>query len=308
MKNFIMETNVVVSQIVVLFLIIFLGFFVRKRNIISRDMTGKLSDFILRVTQPLLIITSFNFDISKEMIRKVMFIFLLSLAIHGFSIVIAQILYSKYPFRIKSVLKYVTVFSNCGFMGFPVLESIFGTVGVLYGSIYVIPFNILTLSYGIMVFTGETDKKMLKKILIHPIIVSVTIGTILLILQWKLPVPVYKAAYMVGSMTSPLSMLIVGALLADTPTRQMFSGFTLYYGSIVRLIVIPGMVMAILRCFSLPHDILRTCVMLTGMPAAVNTVIFAEKYGGDAELASRFVGLSTALSVVTIPLFMVLLK
>lgn len=301
------NTSVVVSQITVLFLIIGIGFFARKRDIISRDMTKKLSELILQVTQPLLIITSFNFELSKEMLRNVLLIFLLSLGIHLLSMVVGQILYFRYPDHIRSVLKYVTVFSNCGFMGFPVLESIFGTIGIFYGSIYVIPFNILTLSYGAIIFTGKSDKDMLKKILVHPVIVSVAIGMVLFLLQWRLPTPLYKAASMVGSMTSPLSMLIVGSLLASTPIKEMFSGFSVYYGSIVRLVFLPVLVMTILKCFPLPHDILRTCVILTAMPAAVNTVIFAEKYGGNAELASRFVGISTALSVVTIPLLMVLL-
>lgn len=303
-----METNVIVSQIAVLFLIIVFGFFARKRNIISGDMTKKLSELILQVTQPLLIITSFNFELSKEMLRNVGLIFLLSVGIHVFSMVVSQILYFRYPDNIKSVLKYVTVFSNCGFMGFPVLESIFGSIGIFYGSIYVIPFNILTLSYGVMVFTGKNDKDTLKKILVHPVIISVAAGMILFLLQLKLPAPLYNAASMVGSMTSPLSMLIVGALLANMPIKKMFLGFPVYYGSIVRLIFLPVLVMAALRFFALPDDILRTCVILTAMPAAVNTVIFAEKYGGDAELASRFVGISTMLSVFTIPLIMLLLQ
>ncbi len=302
------EVNVIISQILVLFLIIVFGFFARKRNIISGDMTKKLSDLILRVTQPLLVITSFNFELSKEMLRNVGLIFLLSMGIHVFSMLVSQILYPRYPNNIKSVLKYVTVFSNCGFMGFPVLESIMGSIGVLYGSIYVIPFSMLTLSYGVVVFTGKSDKDTLKKILVHPVIISVAIGMILFLLQIKLPEPMYKAASMVGSMTSPLSMLIVGALLANAPIRKMFQGLPVYYGSVVRLVLLPVLVMGVLRCFALPDDVLRTCVILTAMPAAVNTAIFAEKYGGDAELASRFVGISTILSTVTIPLVMLVLQ
>lgn len=303
-----MEANVVVSQILVLFLIIVLGFFARKRNIISKDMTKKLSELILQVTQPLLIITSFNFGLSKEMLRNVGLIFLLSMSIHVFSMVVGQILYFRYPDTTKSVLKYVTVFSNCGFMGFPVLESILGSIGIFYGSIYAIPFNMLTLSYGVAVFTGKRYKDTLKKIVFHPVIISVVVGMILFLLQLKLPAPLYNAASMVGSMTSPLSMLIVGAVLANMPIREMFKGFSVYYGSVVRLLLLPVLVMEVLRFFALPDDILNTCVILTAMPAAVNTVIFAEKYGGDAELASRFVGISTVLSVFTIPLIMLLLQ
>ncbi len=303
-----MEVRIILSQVVVLFIIMIFGFIARKRDIITRDMTEKLSDIILLLTQPLLIITSFNFDLSKEMLRNAGLVFLLSLGIHLISIVFSLFLFPGYPHRIKSVLQYVTVFSNCGFMGFPVLQSIFGSVGIFYGSIYIIPVNILTLSYGIMVFSGKSDKEAIKKILIHPVIISVAVGMILFLTQIKLPAPLYNAASMVGSMTSPLSMLIVGALLANTPIREMFGGFPVYYGSFVRLIALPALVFVGLRFLPLPKEILNMAVILTAMPAAVNTVIFAEKYGGDAELASRFVGISTLLSVLTIPLFMLILQ
>ncbi|MGI6189627.1 MAG: AEC family transporter, partial [Caldicoprobacteraceae bacterium] len=120
--------------------------------------------------------------------------------------------------------------------------------------------------------------------------------------------PLYNAASMVGSMTSPLSMLIVGALLANLPFKEMFRGFPVYLGSFVRLIAMPLLFYLILKPFSIPADILNISVILTAMPAAVNTVIFAEKYGGDSELASRIVGISTVLSVMTIPLIMLALQ
>ncbi|NLO81645.1 MAG: AEC family transporter [Clostridiales bacterium] len=303
-----MEVNTIISQVAVLFFIMIFGFFARKNNIISEGMTEKLSDIILQLTQPLLVITSFNFDFSKEMLRNAGLIFLLSLGIHLFSIGVSLLMYSRYPHRTRSVLRYVTVFSNCGYMGFPVLQSIFGNIGIFYGSMYVVPFSILTLSYGIMVFTGKSDKEAIKKILTHPIIISVGVGMILFLLQLKLPAPLYNAAYMVGSMTSPLSMLIVGALLANMPLKEMFKGFPVYFGSIMRLIVMPALVFMVLKLFTLPEDIMRMSVILTAMPAAVNTAIFAEKYGGNAEMASRAVGISTILSVVTIPLFMLMLR
>lgn len=302
-----MDSSVIVKQVVILFLVIIVGFYASKRDIISGDMTKKLSTLLLQVTQPLLIISSFNFDFSKEMLRNAMLVFLLSFGIHLFSMLVGKLFYFKYPDRVKSVLKFLTVFSNCGFMGFPVLESIFGSIGVFYGSMYVIPFNILTLSYGVMVFTGKSDKDTIKKILTHPMIISVGIGMILFLFQIKLPMPVNKAVSMVGSMTSPLSMLIVGALLAVIPLKEMFKGLAVYYGSAIRLIILPLLVFAILSLLRLPKEVLQVCVTLTAMPAAANTAIFSEKYDGDAGLASRCIGISTILSIFTIPLIILLL-
>ena len=132
------------------------------------------------------------------------------------------------------MLKFITVFSNCGFMGFPVLQSVLAA-REFYGALYVIPFNILVLSYGVMVFTGKTDRSVLKEIVIHPVTISVAVGMVLFLSQIKLPVQVFRAAEMVGSMTSPLSMLIVGSLLAAIPFRELFKAREIYAGSFIRV-------------------------------------------------------------------------
>lgn len=302
-----MNVTLIVNQVVVLFLIILVGFYARKRDIITADMTGKLSTLLLQVTQPLLVLSSFQFELSSAMLRNTALIVGGSLFVHLFSMLLAKFLYIRYPERIQKVLKFITVFSNCGFMGFPVLESVFGSKGVFYGALYVIPFNAMALSYGTMVFTGKSDKDTLKKILTHPIIISVALGMVIFLLQIQLPKPISQAISMVGSMTSPLSMLIVGCLLANIPFRQLLRGREIYVGSAVRLIVLPLMVYGILRLLPLPKEVFQVTVILTAMPAAANTAIFAEKFDGDAMLASRLISISTILSIFTIPLILMLL-
>src|SRR5690554_4662095 len=135
-----MQVNVVIDQVIILFLILLIGFYARKRKIISGDMTGKLSNLMLQVTHPLLIISSFDFELSNEVLRNALVIVVLSLFIHLISMLIAKFIYFRYEKSTRSVLKFITVFSNCGFMGFPVLYSIFGSKGVFYGALYTIPF------------------------------------------------------------------------------------------------------------------------------------------------------------------------
>lgn len=302
-----MGIKVIVNQVIVLFIIILIGLYARKRNIITADMTGKLSNLLLQVTQPLLIVSSFQFELSSDMLKNAILILASSVFIHLISMLMAKIIYIRFPKRIQSVLKYITVFSNCGFMGFPVLESVFGSTGVFYGALYVIPFNVLALSYGTMVFTGKRDKDTFKKILTHPIIISVAVGMVLFLFQIQLPRPISEAIAMVGSMTSPLSMLIVGCLLADVPFRELFIGKEVYIGSAVRLIILPLLVYGILQLLPLPKVVFQVCVILTAMPAAANTAIYAEKFDGDAMLASRLISISTILSIFTIPLILMLL-
>ena len=168
-----MNIAVIVNQVIVLFLIIIIGLYAKRRNIITDDMTGKLSNLLLQVIQPLLIISSFNFEYSAAMLKNAILVLAASAFIHLFSMLVGRFIYIRFPKRTRDVLKYITVFSNCGFVGFPVLESVFGSEGVFYGALFVIPFNVLALSYGTMVFTDKNEKGTFKKILTHPIIISV---------------------------------------------------------------------------------------------------------------------------------------
>ena len=302
-----MNIAVIVNQVIVLFLIIIIGLYAKRRNIITDDMTGKLSNLLLQVIQPLLIISSFNFEYSAAMLKNAILVLAASAFIHLFSMLVGRFIYIRFPKRTRDVLKYITVFSNCGFVGFPVLESVFGSEGVFYGALFVIPFNVLALSYGTMVFTDKNEKGTFKKILTHPIIISVAAGMLLFLLQIQLPKPISEAISMAGSMTSPLSMLIVGCLLANVPFNQLFRGKEIYVGSAVRLIILPLLVYGILSLFPLPGKVLQVSVILTAMPAAANTAIYAEKFGGDAALASRLISISTILSILTIPLILMIL-
>lgn len=302
-----MQINVVINQVIILFLILFVGFYARKRNIITADMPGKLSNLMLQVTLPLQILSSFNFGLSKEILRNAFLLFVLSFLIHLFLMVIAKFAYLRYQEPVRNVLKYMTIFSNCGFMGFPVLQSIFGSKGVFYGAFYNIPFQILTLYYGVMIFTGKSDKNTLKRIVTHPIIISVVVGMVLFLLKIQLPGPVSEAFAMAGSMTPSLSMLIVGSLLADVPLRGILRGSEVYLGSAMKLIVTPLMIYGLLRLLPLQKEVMQICVILTAMPAAANTAIYPARYGGDTMLASRLVSITTILSIITIPLILLLL-
>ena len=241
------------------------------------------------------------------MLRNALVIVVLSLFIHLISMLIAKFIYFRYEKSTRSVLKFITVFSNCGFMGFPVLYSIFGSKGVFYGALYTIPFNALALYYGVLVFSGKRDKNTIKKVLTHPVILSVAVGMILFILKIQLPRPVSEAISMTGSVTSPLSMLIIGALLADVPFRGILRGSDVYLGSLMRLIVMPLIVYGLLSLLPLPKLIMQVCVILVAMPASANTAILSEKYGGDALLSSKLISITTIFSVLTIPLILMLL-
>lgn len=298
-----MGNEIVINQVIILFLAMVTGLFAKKRDIINDEATKKLSEILLRITLPAMIIFSYNQEFSKELLAKGGIMLAYSLSIHIFTILLGNIIYWKYPDDIKNVLKFVTIYSNCGYMGIPVLEALYGQKGIFYASIYITIFNIFTWTNGVMIFTGEKDIKSVKKALINPGIIAVFIGLVIFIFSIKLPYPILKTLEMFGTMTTPLSMLIIGTLIANMDFKKLFSGFALYYITAIRLIILPLLTLLVLKLLGVTDTmLLGTCVTTAAMPAAANTAIFAERYNGDSIFASRIVAFSTIASMVTIPI------
>lgn len=299
----------VFNQVLILFIIMFIGFIAKKTGIINDTVSKKLSELLLKITNPLLVLSSFQMDFSNDILNNIIAIFLFAVTAYTFSILLGQFLFAKYENERKKIMKFSAIYPNCGFMGFPVLEGLFGRTGVLYGSIIVAVFNLFVWTNGVAIFSskGKLDKESVKKIALNPGIIAVVLGIVLFMFSVRLPGPVAEAVDLVGSMTIPLSMLIVGATVADCNFRELFKGWDLYYISAIRLILLPLAAFAVLKMTGFPQMPMTVCVLLTAMPVAATTTIFAEMYDGDSRFASRVVAFTTLASIVTLPLMMLLI-
>ncbi len=291
----------IVEQVMILVLIMAVGVYARKRFMITDETRQRLSELLLQVTLPAMVVISFQFEYDPAMLAGAGIILLVAFAAHGGPAVLGTVLFRRYPARTRKVLQFVAVFSNCGFMGFPVLDSIFGRVGVFYGSVYMIAFHVFLWTFGVVLFQGKRDPQALRKAALNPGILAVVVGLILFGLSIRLPYPLYQALDMVGSMTTPIAMLIVGSILADVDIRRAFQGSALYYGTAIRLLILPLLFLVLLRLIPMPAMVLQISVLLIAMPAAANTAIFTEAYGADTVFASRIVAFSTLVSILTIP-------
>lgn len=302
-----MDTRII-NEVVVLFLIMAVGFYARRRGMIDGNINRGLSELLLNVTMPLMIMVSFNFDFNKEMLVTAGKLFVLSLLLHVALFFASDLFYRRHPQDAKNVLRFTAMFSNCAFMGFPVLQSIYGKIGVFYASIFSVPFIIVLWTLGVMLFEGERSPTALKKAFLNPGILAVVVGFVMFSFSLRLPSPVQQACEMIGSTTTPLAMIVVGSTLAEMRFREMLAGRSVYYGSLVRLVVIPLLVLGVLSLLGVKGMLLGICVISMAMPASANTAAFAEKYQSDTALASRCVFLTTILSMFTIPLFIALVQ
>ena len=302
-----MGNSQLINQVMVLFIIMAVGFYAKKRKFLNEVVDRGLTDLLLNITLPFMIVSSFNIEYESTMISNAQKILVYSFLIHIGLIFISKLFFFKLPKNKEQVFRFITIFSNVGFMGYPVLESIYGGVGVFYAAIFNIAFNLLVWTVGVVLYTGEKDFKSMRKAVVNPALIAVIIGIILFVFSIKLPLAIQTSLKLVGSTTTPISMIIIGSMLAEMHFKDIFSDLSIYYASVVRLLIVPMIIYVVLRFFKVDEMLLNICVILQAMPAAVSSAIIAEKYGGDGLLASQCVFITTIISGITIPIVILFL-
>ena len=310
------QSATIFNQTLILFFLLMIGFTIRRLNIVDRHLNDNLTNLIIYVTLPALIINSMDYDFSLERLNQLGLVLVSAVGIFLLMIALSwwiSSLLGKNSSE-QAIYRFILIFANVGFMGYPVVEVIFGQQGVFLAAIYNLVFNIVLWTLGVLIMCssgndeGQKAKLDLSQ-LINPGIISIGLGFLIFLFSIELPAAINHTFEMLGETTTPLAMIVVGNVLAQVTIKDIFSNFKLWVVTGIRLVVLPLIVLAILEgltflipAFELSSTLLGVVVVLTGMPAAANTAIFAQEFGGDEALASEGVFLTTLLSVLTIPL------
>jgi Predicted permeases len=292
-------------KVVILFLAMFAGIYARIRGYIDWKTTKAFSSFLVNVTNPLLIIYSFQLDFDSEQLKIGIHIFILSAIVHSVLALIAFFVFK--PVKDKqhrSIYSFALIFANCGFIGYPVLMAMFGNIGLFYGAFFTAYFNIFVWTYGVVLMCREREgeKLPLKKVFLNSGTVAIVVGLFLFAFSIRLPYPIYQASKLVGDMTFPLSMVIIGSLVVGIDFKSLLKSPSIYLFSAIKLVLVPLIAIGACYLLKLPAMLSYICIVMCAMPSATNTAIFAEIYDNDSILAAKCVGVTTLLSLVTIPL------
>lgn len=291
-----------------MFLVMILGLLLRKRRIVTDGGKALLTDLVINVTLPASILKSFQMEFNHQILMSCMVIGVVAILIQIGSYLLGMVSYPGFPDERKKVLQYATICSNAGILGNSIAEGIFGEIGLLYASIYVVPQRAFMWSVGLTYFTEAPDKKTLfKKVITHPCIAAVLIGFVLMFSQAELPGVLSLTIRTVANANTCLAMMFVGTVLAEVNIREMVSGETLYY-SFVRLVLIPFIVFMGCRLAGIDSLVTGVAVVLSGMPAASTTAVMAAKYHKDEIFATKCVVLTTLLSMISVPIWCVFLN
>ena len=286
-----------------LFAMMLIGAWMKKRGVIDENGKRCLSDLCINIVIPCNIFRSCLIEFESGILKICGLLLLSAIILQGICLILNTFLFNRYPDTQKKVLQYCTIVPMSGFLGNPIAEGLYGQLGVLYTSIFLIPMRIIMWSVGTSYFVAGAKidrKKVLKNVLTHPCLVAVYLGLLCMVTQVRLPKLLTETARYIGSCNSALTMFIVGTILADVKIREIINRHALRF-SVLRLALLPAAAYGLGLLLGLDTVSHGVSVLMTGMPAGATAAIFAARYESDAPFATKCVVCTTLLSMLTLP-------
>lgn len=311
----------VLTQIAALFIVMATGFALGKAKLIDGTAVKTLSALIVKVSLPALIITSLQREFNEKLLLSSWLGLSSAVVFYAFGIGLSflAVILMRTPRKQRGPFIFALSFSNAAFIGFPVVTSILGEGALFLTSIHNILFNVLAFSVGIIIMAryargedtpdaapGGNSRFLLTKLLNINVLAAVA-GFILFLLSVRIPDILSIPLKMIGGLTTPVAMLVTGAMLSRTPVKSVFGDWRCYAVTALRLAVWPLLAALGFRFMNLGDELFAINIIIAGMPAASNTSLIAEVYGGDTDTASSAVFMTTLFSVLSIPLIAVFL-
>ena len=297
------------QKMVILFFCMAAGFVAAKAKVMDVQSNKKLSSLVVNVSNPMQILASALTGEHVLSNRQTLGLTGIILAIYASLIVLSFAVPKllRVPKEQKGVYRFMFIFANTGFLGYPIVESLLGYQATFYVTLYVLFFQILCWSYGVSLIRGEPRFHFHWRVLRQPCVVAALAAFAVYLSGWQPPVLLHRAVKYVGDITSPVVMLIVGCSLAQMRPGQIFGNWRVYALSFLKMAAVPLLAFVILRQVLSSEFVLCVLTVLLCMPIATNTTILSYQYGADETVASSGVFVSTLLSLLTIPLLMHLL-
>lgn len=300
----------IISRIVIMALLIGVGIVCQKTKIISNETNKGISDIALKVATPALLVASFQQELNEERLQRLGYAALLGMAAIVFAAVLGYICLPKGKKYVDdgsgklAIERFSAIYSNCAFMGIPLINGLYGEEGVFYLTAFYALFNIAVWTHGLVMIKGGAGIKQTLKALTSPALIGIAVGALLFFLQITLPDVIKQTLDYAGSMTTPLGMLVAGVTIAQTALLSALKKLKVYYISALRLLVIPLLTILLFLPFPFDETVMGVTVAAAACPVATICTMFAISFNKDSLYAGEIFAVSTVLSAGTLPLVM----
>ena len=287
-------------------LLVALGYFLRRREIITAQFQKDITSFMLNVAVPASVLTTANNTFSRELSHNLLLVVLITFVYHAVIMLLAYLFSRFLPLSRKGKVLFtmMTTFANSAFVGFPLVKELFGTEGFLYAVTANIIWMLFFYTIGISMFRGETTIR-LKSLLSIPVTVASVAAIVICISPFRFPGVILDTLSTLGGMVVPISMLVVGCSLTQINLLDILRDRYSYLVSALRLVIIPAVVMLLLYLIpGIPNLVALVCCLNSCLPIGTMCIVYAQEYDCEPQYASRAVMQSMLLMIVTIPLCM----
>ena len=298
------------GQILSLFIIMLIGYALNKCKVLNADANARLVKLVINVAMPAQIITAFVSNQGIVSNQEVVTVFGISLLMHLIYFIVGVLfIYGLFVKKEqRGTYYFMMMFGNVGFMGFPVIEAIYGKENLIYAVIFNVVFQVLVYSVGIIIIRRPDISFSPKKLLNMPLI-SASVAIALFFLKIRLPGPVNSSLEYLGNITTPMAMLVLGSIIANMKVKELFDEWRVYLFAAFKLLIVPLAVIMFFKVIPIKSEVVRGCmIILSAMPVATNASMLAIEYEGDIKLTSKGIFFTTLICMITIPVMIAIMK
>jgi predicted permease len=307
-----------IGKIITIVLLIGVGFLARKKNIITAESKKSITDLVLGLIIPIAVFNSFLSDFDWEKLRNSLVLLLIALVYYPIlQFVVSKIFFGRYPKdeAKRRLFQFGITYSNAVFMGLPFAQALFGSDGLFYASVFNLPYNVYLWSMGYAALTRQPmDKKGIKNTFTNPVIIACLLGYLYWLVSVLIPdqvitalAPVFDVFATISGANTPMSMILIGAIVAEAQFIKMLRDKDIWIFSLVKLIVVPGLLFGVLYALGFRGWIVAVPTVIAAMPACATGGILAAKFDIQKELSASIITFTTMLSALTAPIWLLVL-
>ena len=299
-------SQILINQIFIMFLLIGTGFFLYQKKIIDEVGNTQMTNLILYVIMPCLILDTYQMEYDPYKAKTLLFGFLISVLSMFISILVSFLVKIKSTEKTLPTEQFCVIFTNCGFMAIPLLYALFGQIGVFYCNAYLTVFNFVVWTYGLFLMKPKDEKKVSWKLRLKPFLtptmLSIFLGLLLYFGRISIPRPLGQAIRFLSSMNTPLAMVVSGVYIARSHLLSALKMPRIYYIVFLKSIIVPAAVLFIFYLFPMDETLRLTILIASACPTASNAMLFANRFKRDVNNASHIFAITTIFSIISLPL------
>lgn len=308
-----MNVQIILSQMLMLFAMMLTGYFIWKWDWFDEAAYQKLSKIVVNILNPLLVIYGVMGKESTGNARLILQNLGMILLFYLFLIVAGAVLvWLLRPTKAeRKIYRLMTIFPNVGFMGIPVITSIFGMESMIYIVFYMLGYNLLLYTYGLVLArkaaedAGNLKEEMTSrqwKRMINPGVIASIAAVVIFMFRMPVPSPVVTFCDYMGNATIPLSMLLIGMSIAKADLRKIFSNTRIYLFTVLKMVVIPVGMTLLLKPLAIDSVVFGVFALQLAMPVGSIITLIAKESGADETTCTNGIVVTTLASILTIPL------